>query len=103
MGEKVNLNYTHVLKGSELRQAILSPNAEALALGGEVDFEQSRVLVYTADGRKRSIPFDFFRCRMHGPVPDFQSFEVADCGNKIRFGAYETSVDTILDFLPHFS
>jgi hypothetical protein len=94
----MSTRYVHVLKGPELRDLLRSPHARTLILGGEVDFIQSQVVVYTGDCQKRVIPFTWFQSEPGEPPPNFHDFEVVDFGRAIRLGGYKTSADPLLEF-----
>jgi hypothetical protein len=81
---------------SELLQVLMADNRDDLLLGGSVDEEAHAVNLVRGNLESLVVPFDWFSTPATPTNPDFTDFEVIDCGQTLRLGAYEAATSAIL-------
>jgi DNA-binding XRE family transcriptional regulator len=85
-----------LLPNAELKEVMGDEHAADLIIGGVVDPDDRRLIVYRGNLDRLVIPFDWFRSSAKGPRPDFNAFSVIDSGQTIRLGDYEAATDAVL-------
>lgn len=85
-----------LLPPAELLEALRAPRRSDLFIGGAVIPSAKRLLLIRGDLTSIVVPFSWFTPRPKGPRPDFSAFDVVDCGQTVRLGAYEAAADAIL-------
>lgn len=84
-----------LLPDDELAE-VLDGYRDDLFVGGLADPADGALVLYRGTLDRLVVPFSWFAAREDGPAPDFDDFEVTDCGQTVRLGAYEASADAIL-------
>ncbi|MEE8410176.1 MAG: helix-turn-helix transcriptional regulator [Myxococcota bacterium] len=85
-----------MLDSNDIAEVLAAPNKEDLFIGGRVDRKDKVIVVYRGDLSRLIVPFSVFRARRGGTKPNYDDFEVIDCGQTIRLGAYEAAGEAIL-------
>ena len=85
-----------LLDPEELADVLDADQPEDYFIGGLVDFEDESLILYKGDLEPMVVPFAWFRTTPQGLEPDFNQFEVIDCGQTIGLGEYEAATDAIL-------
>jgi hypothetical protein len=85
-----------LLPSMELREAMGDEHAADLIIGGVVDPDDRRLILYRGNLDRLVVPFDWFRSSAKGPRPDFNAFSVIDSGQTIKLGDYEAATDAML-------
>ena len=85
---------------AELVTVIVDPRRAEYFIGGYVNPSDRVVVLYRGDFSSLVVPLDWFR-NSNTVKADPEDFEVIDCGQTIRLGAFEAASDAILfDFDP---
>lgn len=84
-----------LLPDDELAE-VLDGYRDDLFVGGIADTADRVLVLYRGTLDRLIVPFTWFPARERGPLPDFDDFEVTDCGQTVRLGAYEASADALL-------
>lgn len=86
----------HLLAPDDLFDVLAAPNAADLFIGGLVNNEDAKLVLYRGNFDYLIVPFSWFTAGPGSPQPDFSDFEVIDWGNTIRLGQYEGASDAVL-------
>lgn len=89
-GEGVTL-----LSPEELAEVMESDNPQDLFIGGTVDFEDSRVVLFRGNLETLVVPLEWFRASRSGPSPDPTRLRIDDSGQTVCLGDYEAASDAI--------
>lgn len=85
-----------ILPMSELLAVLQAANRRDLCIGGTVLRDSQTVILLRGDLEPLLVPFDAFQPSGNGIAPHFADFEVIDCGQTLRFGAFEAAFDAVL-------
>lgn len=88
-----------LLPRKELAEVLASDNRRNLVIGGVVDVQSGMLTLARGDLQMLTVPLSIFlppTKATRNAEPDFARFEVADFGQTIRFGDYETSTHSML-------
>lgn len=85
-----------LLPSAELREVLGDEHAEDLIIGGIVDPDDRRLILYRGNLDRLVIPLNWFRSTAKGPQPDFNAFAPSDFGQTIKLGDYEAATDAVL-------
>jgi hypothetical protein len=85
-----------LLPNTELQEVMGDEHAADLIIGGVVDPEDRRLILYRGNLDRLVVPFEWFRASPRGPRPDFNAFSVIDSGQTIKLGDYEAATDALL-------
>jgi hypothetical protein len=80
----------------DLEEILAAPHPEDYFIGGIVDAEDGRMVLYRGDFTRLSVPLTWFASTKRSPRPDFTDFDVTDSGQTLRFGQYEAAADAVL-------
>ncbi len=86
---------SHFLSPDELADVMTSEWPSDFVIGGDVDEVDQMVLLYRGTLELLPVPFDMFQ-PSGDAVPDFTRFSVVDCGQTLKFGDYEATVESVL-------
>ena len=84
------------LSHDDLGEIAAAEYPEDYFIGGIVDHEDRRVVLYRGDLARLAVPFDWFRVSGTAAAPKFDDFEVVDTGQTLRFGTCEAASDAVL-------
>ncbi len=85
-----------ILPMTDLRAVLQAANRRDLCIGGTVLWDSRTVTLLRGDLETLFVRFEAFQPSAAGIAPDFADFEVIDCGQTLRFGAYEAAFDAVL-------
>ena len=85
-----------LLSSTELQEVMADEHAADLIIGGVVDPDDRRLILYRGNLDRLVVPFEWFRFPSKGPRPDFSMFSVIDSGQTIKLGDYEAATDALL-------
>ncbi len=84
------------LSVEETLEVLSSENPSDLVIGGVINCDLKTLVLTRGDLRTLIVPLSTFRPSGDGIKPDFSDFLIVDCGQTIKFGNYEASVDSVL-------
>ena len=85
-----------LLKGEELRDVLESECPEDYFIGGIVDSEDRKVVLFRGNLERLLVPLSWFNNGERALAADSEDFEVIDSGQTLRFGRYEAAADAVL-------
>jgi hypothetical protein len=85
-----------LLSPDELAEVMESDHPQDLFIGGTVDIEDGRVVLFRGSLETLVVPIEWFRASASGPIPDPTQLRIDDCGQTVCLGAYEAAADAIL-------
>ena len=88
--------HTKLLSPDDLRDVLSAEHPEDYFVGGVVDRHDDAVVLYRGNLERLVVPLSWFAPSGKGAKPDFDDFEVIDCGQTVRFGEYEAATDAVL-------
>jgi hypothetical protein len=88
--------HTTVLSLSDLREVLSTEHPQDYFVGGVVDRDDGALVLYRGNLERLVVPLSWFRPTGRGSTPNFDDFEIIDCGQTVRFGDYEAATDAIL-------
>lgn len=83
------------LPSDEMKIALASPDKNERFVAGYFDYIGQHLLLFRGDGMSLVVPASVFEPRME-LAPDFNLFELTDCGAMIKLGLYEVTNEFIL-------
>jgi DNA-binding Xre family transcriptional regulator len=85
-----------MLPADEIVEVLKTDRPQDYFVGGTVDKDDGKVVLYRGSLEWMAVPFSFFARSGRGIEPDFGDFEVIDCGQTLRFGSYEAASEAVL-------
>lgn len=64
---------------------------------GSIDYLERKIFFWRGNDKLVIVPFDYFNASGDGTKPDFHDVAIIDCGQTVRLGKYEATVEGILD------
>lgn len=83
------------LPSEQVIRVLQSGDAADRIIAGVVDTAAGNLLLYRGDLQPVVAPLESFEPRL-GIEPNFDDFEVIDCGHTLRFGKFKAAADSIL-------
>jgi len=77
-------------------KVVNATNDKPLAICGVLDTESRDLLLMLKNSEVFIISLDSFEPSGDGTAPDFSDFSIIDCGQTLKFGPYEASVEAVL-------
>jgi hypothetical protein len=92
-----------LLPARMVAEVLSTPERANYFIGGTVAPASKALVLFRGNLAPVVLPSSWFKTRTGGPKPDFEDFEVIDCGQTVRLGEYEAASDAILyDLDPEF-
>jgi DNA-binding Xre family transcriptional regulator len=85
-----------LIPAEELAEVFEADHRANLLIGGFVNKGLQTVTFWRGNLEPLTVPFSAFEKSGDGTKPDFNDFSVTDCGQTVKLGNYEASVDAIL-------
>jgi len=85
-----------LLPSEALIEALASPKAEDLIIGGNHDPDDNAVVLYRGNLERLVVPLDWFRAGGKASKLNLSAFKVTDFGQTVCFGDFEIATDAIL-------
>jgi hypothetical protein len=85
-----------LLSPEELAEVMESDNPQDLFIGGTVDIEDGRLVLFRGNLETLIVPMAWFRASKSGPKPDPTRLRIDDSGQTVCLGDYEAAADAIL-------
>lgn len=87
----------YFLPDEEMVEVLECITRNDMIIGGAVDLDNERLILYTGSLQKVFAPFKDFEPSGTGLCPDFTQFKVIDWGWTVALGDYEAASDAILE------
>lgn len=85
-----------MLPPDDIAEVLAASNKEDLFIGGRASTKDKVIVLYRGDLSRFVVPESHFAVRRGAPKPDLDGFEVVDCGQTVKLGAYEAAADALL-------
>jgi hypothetical protein len=85
-----------LLSPEELAEVMESDNPRELFIGGTVDIEDGRLVLFRGNLETLVVPLAWFRASKSRPRPDPSRLRIDDSGQTVCLGDYEAAADAIL-------
>lgn len=92
----IEVNPKSFLSKERIAEVLSSGNPSDLAIGCRLVSKQHMIIVVRGDLSLLAVPYKTFRKTGIGTKPDFERLKIVDCGQTIRLGEYEASIDSLL-------
>ena len=93
--ERVLLGAPTMVPRADLEEILAAEHSEDYCIAAEWDEESGVLALWLGDLSVLVVPMETFTAR-RGVAPDPSDLEVIDCGQTVRMGTYEVSVDAVL-------
>ena len=91
------------IPAEELAEVLNANHRANLSIGGFVNEATQTITLWRGNLESLTVPFSAFEKSGAGTEPDFKAFSVADCGQTVKLGCYESALDAILyEYDPEF-